>query len=292
METPACLPRRHGHPALGCRGDDAARQRGRSRRTTRGARNRIPRAGHRSAGSPGCSIAPRPAPTSLEDWQIANLREMRRQRDFAIATPVALVSRLAKAASKAEAKWLYARETGKFEDFAPHLEEVVHLVRDKAQLLGQSRNLSPYDALVDEFSPGLTSAEIDAMFKALARRLPGLIRDVLARQEQRPLLPITGKFSAAQAARAGGRDHEGRRVSVRSRPARRERTSVHRRRAGRRARHHALRYQRAVLRPAGRAARDRPRHVRRGPAGRNLPISPWAAIAAWRSKRASRCSWR
>jgi carboxypeptidase Taq len=138
------------------------------------------------------------SPTSLEDWQIANLREMRRQRDFAIATPVALVSRLAKAASKAEAKWLYARETGKFEDFAPYLEEVVHLVRDKAQLLGQSRNLSPYDALVDEFSPGLTSAEIDAMFKALARRLPGLIRDVLARQEQRPLLPIVGKFSAAK----------------------------------------------------------------------------------------------
>ena len=135
---------------------------------------------------------------SLEDWQIANMREMRRQRDFAIATPVALVSRLAKAASKAEAKWLQARESGKFEDFAPHLEEVVHLVRDKAALLGQSRNLSPYDALVDEFSPGLTSAEIDAMFKALGRRLPGFIREVLARQEQRPLLPITGKFSAAK----------------------------------------------------------------------------------------------
>jgi carboxypeptidase Taq len=116
---------------------------------------------------------------SLEDWQIANLREMRRQRDFAIATPVALVSRLAKAASKAEMKWLQARESGKFEDFAPYPREVVHLVRDKAQLLGQSRNLSPYDALVDEFSPGLTAAEIEAMFKSLARRLPGLIREVL-----------------------------------------------------------------------------------------------------------------
>jgi carboxypeptidase Taq len=134
----------------------------------------------------------------LEDWQVANLREMRRQRDFAIATPVALVSRLAKAASKAEAKWLLARESGKFEDFAPYLEEVVHLVRDKAQLLGQSRNLSPYDALVDEFSPGLTAGEIDAMFKALGRRLPGLIREVLARQEQSPPLPITGKFSASK----------------------------------------------------------------------------------------------
>jgi carboxypeptidase Taq len=131
----------------------------------------------------------------LEDWQVANLREMRRQRDFAIATPVALISRLAKAASKAEARWLAARQSGKFEDFAPCLEEVVHLVRDKAQLLGQARQLSPYDALVDEFSPGLTSAEIDSMFKALGRRLPGLIREVLARQEKRPLLPITGKFA-------------------------------------------------------------------------------------------------
>jgi carboxypeptidase Taq len=134
----------------------------------------------------------------LADWQVSNLRVMRRQRDFAIATPVALVSRLAKAASKAEAKWLHARQTGKFEDFAPHLEEVVNLVRDKAQLLGQARNLSPYDALVDEFSPGLTSAEIDAMFKALARRLPALIRDVLDQQERRPVLPIAGKFSASK----------------------------------------------------------------------------------------------
>jgi Zn-dependent M32 family carboxypeptidase len=33
----------------------------------------------------------------LEDWQSANLREMRRERDQAIATPQNLVSRLAKA---------------------------------------------------------------------------------------------------------------------------------------------------------------------------------------------------
>src|SRR4029078_3739530 len=134
----------------------------------------------------------------LEDWQIANLREMRRQRDFAIATPVALVSRLAKAASKAEAKWLQARESGKFEDFAPHLEEVVHLVRDKAALLGQALNLPPYDALVDEFSPAIPTADIDSMFKPLSRRLPSLIRESIALQESRPLLPLTGKFAAGK----------------------------------------------------------------------------------------------
>jgi carboxypeptidase Taq len=130
----------------------------------------------------------------LPDWQIANLREMRRQRDHAIATPVSLISRLTKASSRAEVRWLEARQQGKFELFAPHLEEVVHLVRDKAALLGQALNLSPYDALVDEFSPGITTADIDAMFKALSRRLPSLIRESIALQESRPLPPLTGKF--------------------------------------------------------------------------------------------------
>lgn len=134
----------------------------------------------------------------LADWQIANLREMRRQRDHAIATPVSLVSRLAKASSKAEAMWLEARQQGKFELFAPYLEEVVHLVRDKSALLGQALNLAPYDALVDEFSPGISTADIDSMFKALSRRLPSLIRETLALQESRPLLPLSGKFTAGK----------------------------------------------------------------------------------------------
>jgi carboxypeptidase Taq len=134
----------------------------------------------------------------LADWQVANLREMRRQRDHAIATPVSLISRLTKAASRAEAQWLEARHQGKFSLFAPHLEEVVHLVRDKAALLGQALNLPPYDALVDEFSPGITNADIDSMFKALSRRLPSLIRESIALQESRPLLPLSGKFAAGK----------------------------------------------------------------------------------------------
>src|ERR1700689_1446648 len=72
----------------------------------------------------------------LADWQIANLREMRRQRDHAIAIPVSIISGLVKATSRAETQWLEARKHGKFDIFAPHLEEVVSLVGDKASLLG------------------------------------------------------------------------------------------------------------------------------------------------------------
>ncbi len=134
----------------------------------------------------------------LADWQVANLREMRRQRDHAIATPVSLVSRLTKATARAEVYWLEARQQGRFELFAPYLEEVVHLVRDKAALLGQALNLAPYDALVDEFSPGITTGDIDAMFKALSRRMPSLIREVIALQDPRPPQPLNGKFTPAR----------------------------------------------------------------------------------------------
>ncbi len=50
----------------------------------------------------------------LEDWQSANLREMRRERDHAIATPQNLVSRLAKATARAEVKWVEAKQKSDF----------------------------------------------------------------------------------------------------------------------------------------------------------------------------------
>ena len=134
----------------------------------------------------------------LEDWQSANLREMRREREHAIATPQNLVSRLAKATARAEVKWLEAKQKSDFAIFAPHLEEVVNLIRDKAGLLGKALNLDPYDALVDEFSQGMTSAEIDTIFTTLGRRLPGLIQDVIDLQAKRPPLEITGRYTPSR----------------------------------------------------------------------------------------------
>jgi carboxypeptidase Taq len=134
----------------------------------------------------------------LEDWQTANLREMRRERDHAIATPQNLVSRLAKATARAEVKWVEAKQKSDFAIFAPHLEEVVNLLRDKAGLLGKALNLDPYDALVDEFSPGMTSAEIDATFTTLGRRLPGLIQEVIDLQARRPPLEVGGRYAPSK----------------------------------------------------------------------------------------------
>jgi carboxypeptidase Taq len=132
---------------------------------------------------------------SLDAWQQANLREMLRQRDHAIATPVSMISRLARVTSMAEVRWAEAREKQDFKLFAPHLEEVLQLVRDKAALLGQALGLPAYDALMDGYTPGVRSAEIDTVFRALSRRLPSLIREAIDRQAAAPALPVGGKFT-------------------------------------------------------------------------------------------------
>jgi len=136
--------------------------------------------------------------SQLEDWPLANLHEMRRQRDHAIATPPSLIARLAKATSRAEVYWVEAKKANDFKILAPHLEEVVHLVRDKAALLGQARGLAPYDALVDGFTPGISTADIDTIFKALSRKLPSLINEAIEVQASHPPIPLTGKFSVSR----------------------------------------------------------------------------------------------
>jgi Zn-dependent M32 family carboxypeptidase len=73
---------------------------------------------------------------------------------------------------------------------------------------------------VDEFSPGVSTADIEAIFKALSRRLPNLIREALSLQAERPSLPIWRQIRGRQAARSGARGHAGDRLSLRSRPAR------------------------------------------------------------------------
>jgi carboxypeptidase Taq len=123
---------------------------------------------------------------------------MRRERDRAIATPLSLVARIARATAVAEVRWLEAKQESNFGLFAPHLEEVVALTRDKEQLLGQALGAAPYDALIDGFSPGFRSDEIDQLFRAVSHRLPGLIREAIELQLRAPPLPIAGKVSPSK----------------------------------------------------------------------------------------------
>ena len=135
---------------------------------------------------------------SLAGWQAANLKEMRRLHDHAIATPQSLIVRMAKAFARAEVRWREAREANDFNVLAPQLDETVKLVRSKAELLGQRFSLEPWDALADEFTPGLLARDIETIFTPLTQRLPALVTEAIELQAAAPALLIEGRFSASR----------------------------------------------------------------------------------------------
>jgi carboxypeptidase Taq len=133
----------------------------------------------------------------LDDWRRANLREMRRAWVHASAVPCDLVEALSKAVSDCEMRWREARPKNDFKGLLPSMQRVLDLTREVARVKAQHLKVSPYDALLDEYEPGGSSAEIDRVFDDLASFLPGFIDQVLAKQAREPAaLPVTGPFPA------------------------------------------------------------------------------------------------
>jgi len=136
---------------------------------------------------------------SLNDWQKANLREMKRNWQHEVAVPAELVSALTKACHESELFWRTARKENDFKSFAPYQEKVLHLVRESAQAKAAALKLSPYDALLDQYDSGTMSAYIDPIFADLAAFLPGFIAQVMEKQaKEKPPLDITGTFPVAK----------------------------------------------------------------------------------------------
>jgi len=130
-----------------------------------------------------------------DDWDIANLREMKRAYLNAAAVPGALVEAAARANAVCEVNWRRARAEDDFASLVPALQEVVNLVGEIATARSEALDLAPYDALLDEFEAGTRMAQLDPLFGELARDLPGFVEQVLDHQKSRPepVLP-TGPF--------------------------------------------------------------------------------------------------
>jgi carboxypeptidase Taq len=131
----------------------------------------------------------------LDDWQRANLREMRRIWTHASAVPGDLVEASARAVAEAEMAWRRAKADDDFAALLPALSEVLGLQRRIGEAKAARLGLSVYDALLDDYEPGARSERVDALFDELAAFLPELTGRVIERQAaQPPLLPFRGPF--------------------------------------------------------------------------------------------------
>jgi carboxypeptidase Taq len=140
---------------------------------------------------------------ALGPWQRANLREMRRSWRHAAAVPADLVEAMSRACSESETVWRAARPADDFAMALPGLERVLTLTREVAAAKAEALGVSPYEALLDQYEPGLATETIDGLFAEIERFLPGLLDQALAYQKSRPAPPEPqGPFPVALQRRA------------------------------------------------------------------------------------------
>ena len=96
----------------------------------------------------------------LNAKQAANVRLIRRSYDRTCKIPPSLATELARTTSTAQGVWAKARAANRFEDFSPILAQIIELKRQEAACLtsDSDRANSAYDALLDDFEPGMRVA--------------------------------------------------------------------------------------------------------------------------------------
>lgn len=103
----------------------------------------------------------------------ATIRELRRQYDRKVKLPQLLVEELTRTAVLGQQVWQTARQDSDFAVFAPLLKRTIELKRRQAEALGYAGH--PYDALLEDYEPGESTAEVARVLADLRRELVPLV---------------------------------------------------------------------------------------------------------------------
>lgn len=117
-----------------------------------------------------------------ESDDAALVRMARRDYDKAVRLPNDLVTEMARVTALAQDEWEKARAASDYALFAPWLERILDLERRTASALGYQDRL--YDALLDQYEPGMTSAQLDGIFEQLKQEIIPLSQAVFERADR------------------------------------------------------------------------------------------------------------
>ena len=122
--------------------------------------------------------------------EAANLREIRHHFDRATCLPQELVEESSRVASLAKAAWAKARSENDFPAFAPHLEKLLEIAREKAEAWGYEDE--PYSALLSGYERAATTAEVAAVLQELRPEVAGIAAEAVARSKEVPSDALAG----------------------------------------------------------------------------------------------------
>ena len=126
--------------------------------------------------------------SDAESAEAVNIRELRHDYERATKLPRDLVEEMARVSAMSSQAWAEAREKDDFAAFEPWLDKTFDLARQKADAFGYED--VRYDALLEDFEPGMTAAQLTPMFERLRADLVPLVDSARKRKPE----PVTGDF--------------------------------------------------------------------------------------------------
>jgi carboxypeptidase Taq len=129
----------------------------------------------------------------LDPQRSAMVRIMRRDRERALCLPPAFVRRMALAEGRGVNAWRIARAEGDFGLYRDSLEEVIAVKREQADLIGYEDER--YDALLDQYEPGMRVSRLEPLLTSLRDELQELLNAIVAAPQLEPS-PFAGRVFA------------------------------------------------------------------------------------------------
>lgn len=111
-----------------------------------------------------------------ESVEAVNIREIRHHYDKQTKLPKDLVEEITRTTTLAQAEWVNARRNRDFKSFVPWLEKVVDLTIKRAEAYGYDDE--PYTALLDDYEPGATTAEVEKVLGDFRKDLVELVAKI------------------------------------------------------------------------------------------------------------------
>ena len=109
------------------------------------------------------------------------IKVTRRMYDKETKVPAELVTETAQVTAVAHQAWAEARSENNFAKFQPHLEKVVNLRCRYAELFAPYDHI--YDPLIDDFEPGLKTADVIAIFEKLRPQQVRLVHAIAGKPQ-------------------------------------------------------------------------------------------------------------
>jgi carboxypeptidase Taq len=118
---------------------------------------------------------------SLDFRQKANIKHTLKQYRKARKYTTAFVEELSRTVSETFNAWQEAKQKNDYSLYAPKLEKLIALKKKECELI--SYDAHPYDAMLDEYEPGLKTADVEKLFNDVRKELVPFVKELMQRKQ-------------------------------------------------------------------------------------------------------------